>query len=93
MVKHEAKTLDQHFFYRELSEVLFKDVRDLYIQVEAQFTNRHPEDSVGAQIASFCVYSCGLFSVYLVKHPWGKLHVLRTLHGQHTNESQNSMSR
>lgn len=44
-------------------------MRDLYSQVDAQFTDRTPDESVGAQIAAFCVYSCGLFSTYLCKYP------------------------
>lgn len=74
MVEGSNNTLEYHYFYRDLSKVLFKETHELYVQVEAQFTNRQPEDSVGAQIASFCVYSCGLFSVYLVKHPWGRIY-------------------
>lgn len=89
MVQGTNNTVDHHLFYKELSKVLFKDTYELYVQVEAQFTNREPEDSVGAQIASFCVYSCGLFSVYLVKHPWGKLYAtpVEVFYGEHANDS------
>lgn len=52
-----------------MSSDLFRNVRGLYEQIDAQFTNRTPDESVGAQIASFCVYSCGLFSTYLCKYP------------------------
>ncbi|KEZ39365.1 hypothetical protein SAPIO_CDS10063 [Scedosporium apiospermum] len=56
-------------YFSEMSLQLFSNVRDLYAQINAQFTLRTPDESVGAQMASFCVYSCGLFSAYLVKYP------------------------
>lgn len=55
-----------------MSNEIFTNVRYLYEQIDAQFTNRSPDESVGAQIAAFCVYSCGLFSTYLCKYPNSK---------------------
>jgi hypothetical protein len=52
-----------------MSTELFRNVRELFEQIEAQFTSRSPDESVGAQMAAFCVYSCGLFSAYLCKYP------------------------
>lgn len=51
-----------------MSDDLFRNVRELYEQVDAQFSVRSSEEGVGAQMASFCVYSCGLFSTYMVKY-------------------------
>ncbi|KAF5021736.1 hypothetical protein F66182_6237 [Fusarium sp. NRRL 66182] len=62
--------------YRERPQVyvgivhkLFDNVHRLYEQIDAQFTDRSPDESVGAQMAAFCVYSCGLFSIYLCHYP------------------------
>lgn len=63
------KRREKHAFFCDLSKELFRNVRQLYEQVDAQFTDRTPDESVGAQIASFCVYSCGLFSTYICKYP------------------------
>ncbi|KAJ6786287.1 hypothetical protein PWT90_00827 [Aphanocladium album] len=67
----QRKQVNQHKwrFFSDLALDLFRNVRDLYEQIDAQFTDRTPDESVGAQIASFCVYSCGLFSTYLCKYP------------------------
>ncbi|KFG80430.1 hypothetical protein MANI_012958 [Metarhizium anisopliae] len=59
-------------FFTDMSNEIFINVRYLYEQIDAQFTNRSPDESVGAQIAAFCVYSCGLFSTYLCKYPSSK---------------------
>ncbi|KFA81040.1 hypothetical protein S40288_00822 [Stachybotrys chartarum IBT 40288] len=59
----------QHAFFATLSTELFRNVHYLFQQIDAQFSNRSPDESVGAQIAAFCVYSCGVFSAYLCKYP------------------------
>ncbi|KAG5999654.1 hypothetical protein E4U21_006433 [Claviceps maximensis] len=64
----ENDTTKQAFF-QSMSDEIFANVRYLYEQIDAQFTNRSPDESVGAQLAAFCVYSCGLFSTYLCKYP------------------------
>jgi len=56
-------------FYNNISNQIFTNVRDLFEQIEAQFTDRAPDETVGAQIIAFCVYSCALFSTYLYKYP------------------------
>lgn len=56
-----------------MSDEIFANVRYLYEQIDAQFTNRSPDEVVGAQISAFCVYSCGLFSTYLCKYPHSTL--------------------
>ncbi|RKL12401.1 hypothetical protein BFJ68_g7802 [Fusarium oxysporum] len=48
---------------------LFNNVHRLYEQIDAQFTGRSSDESVGAQMAAFCVYTCGLFSIYLWRYP------------------------
>ncbi|KAM0268006.1 hypothetical protein ACHAPA_005354 [Fusarium lateritium] len=48
---------------------LFSNVHRLYQQIEAQFTGHSAHGRVGAQMAAFCVYSCGLFSAYLCRYP------------------------
>ncbi|OAA77629.1 chitinase 1 precursor [Akanthomyces lecanii RCEF 1005] len=65
----QRKETRQQAFFSTLSLDLFRNVHGLYQQIEAQFTDRTPDESVGAQIATFCVYSCGLFSTYLCKYP------------------------
>lgn len=69
VIKPDPKDGQKQAFFAELSKELFRNVRQLYEQVDAQFTDRTPDESVGAQIAAFCVYSCGLFSTYICKYP------------------------
>ncbi|PHH70123.1 hypothetical protein CDD82_7331 [Ophiocordyceps australis] len=69
VIKPDAKDDQKQAFFSGLSRELFRNVRQLYEQVDAQFTDRSPDESVGAQIAAFCVYSCGLFSTYICKYP------------------------
>jgi hypothetical protein len=56
-------------FWSNMSLDLFQNIRRIYEQIDAQFTGRSPEESVGAQMASFCVYTCGNFSTYLARYP------------------------
>ncbi|KPM34051.1 hypothetical protein AK830_g12522 [Neonectria ditissima] len=62
---------DEHrqAYFSNLALELFQNVRRLFDQIDAQFTDRNPDESVGAQMAAFCVYSCGLFSTYLCRYP------------------------
>ncbi|KJZ72576.1 hypothetical protein HIM_08100 [Hirsutella minnesotensis 3608] len=69
VIKPDPKNREKQAFFLDLSKELFRNVRQLYEQVDAQFTDRTPDESVGAQIAAFCVYSCGLFSTYICKYP------------------------
>ncbi|SCB65435.1 unnamed protein product [Fusarium graminearum] len=55
--------------FTKIAYELFSNVRSLYIQIDAQFTGRSSEESVGAQMAAFCVYTCGLLSTYLCCYP------------------------
>ena len=56
-------------YFSEVSLELFDNVRGLFNQIDAQFTGCTPEESVGDQMAAFCVYSWGLFSIYLCRYP------------------------
>lgn len=69
VIQRNAREPRQREFFERMSLDLFRNVRALYEQIDAQFSDRTPDESVGAQIASFCVYSCGLFSSYLCKYP------------------------
>ncbi|KHO00211.1 Zinc transcription factor [Metarhizium album ARSEF 1941] len=69
IIKPDEKDHTKQAFFTSMSDEIFANVRYLYEQIDAQFTNRSPDESVGAQIAAFCVYSCGLFSTYLCKYP------------------------
>ncbi|KAF4501028.1 general repressor of transcription [Fusarium agapanthi] len=55
--------------YDQIACDLFNNVHRLYEQIVAQFTGRSSDESVGAQMAAFCVYTCGLFSIYLWRYP------------------------
>ncbi|KAF5608729.1 general repressor of transcription [Fusarium subglutinans] len=55
--------------YDHIACDLFNNVHRLYEQIVAQFTGRSSDESVGAQMAAFCVYTCGLFSIYLWRYP------------------------
>lgn len=69
IVNLRAKQSAGHAFFSAMSTELFRNVRELFEQIEAQFSSRSADESVGAQMAAFCVYSCGLFSAYLCKYP------------------------
>ncbi|TWU75141.1 hypothetical protein ED733_003197 [Metarhizium rileyi] len=69
IIRPDRKDITKQAFFVSMSNEIFTNVRCLYEQIDAQFTNRSPNESVGAQIAAFCVYSCGLFSTYLCKYP------------------------
>ncbi|CCF33732.1 hypothetical protein CH063_05865 [Colletotrichum higginsianum] len=68
IIKTDEKDPQRRAFFAQMSDDLFRNVRELYEQVDAQFSVRSSEEGVGAQMASFCVYSCGLFSTYLAKY-------------------------
>lgn len=65
----EQKDTEQRLFFTTVSTQLFSNVHKLFEQINAQFTARSPDESVGGQMAAFCVYSCALFSAYLCKYP------------------------
>ncbi|KAK7433173.1 hypothetical protein QQZ08_000104 [Neonectria magnoliae] len=65
----DSKDEQRQTYFSNLSLELFHNVRRLFDQIDAQFTDRSPDESVGAQMAAFCVYSCGLFSTYLCRYP------------------------
>lgn len=65
----QDKPTGPHGFWSTMALELFQNVRDLYDQIDTQFLERLPDESVGAQMASFCVYSCALLTVYLIKYP------------------------
>lgn len=69
VIKRDYKDPARLHFFTTLSSDLFRNVEELFVQIDAQFTDRTPDESVGAQIAAFCVYSCGLFATYLCKYP------------------------
>lgn len=56
-------------FWSNMSLELFKNVKLLYEQIETQFMERAPDDSLGAQMALFCVFSCGHMATYLCRYP------------------------
>lgn len=56
-------------FWSNMSLELFKNVKLLHEQIETQFMERAPDDSLGAQMALFCVFSCGHMATYLCKYP------------------------
>ncbi|KLO85550.1 general repressor of transcription [Fusarium fujikuroi] len=55
--------------FNQIACDLFNNVLRLYEQIDAQFLGRSSDESVGAQMAAFCVYTCGLFSIYLWRYP------------------------
>jgi len=69
IINIEQKDPEQRLFFTTVSTQLFSNVHKLFEQINAQFTARSPDESVGAQMAAFCVYSCALFSAYLCKYP------------------------
>ncbi|ERS99573.1 hypothetical protein HMPREF1624_04778 [Sporothrix schenckii ATCC 58251] len=56
-------------FWRTMSSELFSNVKELFTQIDCWIEEREPGDGTGAQLAIFCVYSCGLMAAYLYKYP------------------------
>jgi hypothetical protein len=69
IINLRTKQAAGHEFFADMSTELFRNVRGMFEQIDVQFSNRAPDESVGAQMAAFCVYVCGLFSAYLCKFP------------------------
>jgi len=55
-------------FWRKMSRDLFMNVKELYEQIDTQYADRGPEEGMGAQMAAFCVYTCGFLACYLCKY-------------------------
>ncbi|KAK0729701.1 hypothetical protein B0H67DRAFT_559408 [Lasiosphaeris hirsuta] len=66
---YEKTDPDTGRFWGAMSLELFKNVKGLFEQIDTQYSDRSPEEGMGAQMASFCVYSCGFLACYLVKYP------------------------
>ncbi|KAL2255295.1 hypothetical protein VTK26DRAFT_3666 [Humicola hyalothermophila] len=64
--KSDPKLTD---FWAKMAHELFRNVYALYEQIETHYAERSPEDGPGAQMAAFCVYSCGFLACYLCKFP------------------------
>jgi hypothetical protein len=59
-------------FFRKMALHLFQRVRFLHTQIKTHFGGPAPPESTGAQMAAFCVYSCGLLACHLCKCPQRK---------------------
>ncbi|KAM5348792.1 hypothetical protein ACJ41O_008615 [Fusarium nematophilum] len=64
-----SKDEQRQTYFANIAHELFFNVRCLFDQINAQFSGRSLDECVGAQMAAFCVYSCGLFSTYLCRYP------------------------
>lgn len=67
MVFPEAAPPDQRSFFSKMALELFGNVHELYKQVDAQFRERQPDESVGAQMAvsfGFQNYPAYLFTYH-----------------------------
>lgn len=69
VINIDTKGPHERTFFTAVATDMFVNVYELFQQIDAQFTGRALEESVGAQITSFCVYVCGLFSTYLCRYP------------------------
>ena len=76
--------------FTKIAYELFSNVRALYTQIDAQFTGRSSDESVGAQMAAFCVYTCGLLSTYLCHYPSSKRSCLSLLGHRKINSFQSA---
>ncbi|KAM0283729.1 hypothetical protein ACHAQH_002318 [Verticillium albo-atrum] len=54
IIHPEPKSQAHRAFFSNLSDELFRNVRDLFEQIDVQFSVRDADESVGAQMASFC---------------------------------------
>lgn len=63
---------DRRDFWHGMSLDLFKNVKELYEQIDSQFQTRTAIDGKGIQMVAFCVYSCGYLACYLHKYPYSK---------------------
>ncbi|KAL2280342.1 hypothetical protein FJTKL_12591 [Diaporthe vaccinii] len=69
MINLDQSDAQLQTFWSNMSLELFKNVKLLYEQIETQFMERAADDSLGAQMALFCVFSCGHMATYLCKYP------------------------
>ncbi|KAK3394123.1 hypothetical protein B0H63DRAFT_36844 [Podospora didyma] len=69
IISHDKSDSTLTPFWARMSLDLFRNVRDLYEQIETQYADRSAEEGMGAQMAAFCVYSCGFLACYLYKYP------------------------
>lgn len=75
-----SKSVHEQAFFAGVAADMFRNVSELYEQIDAQFTGRSVNENVGAQITAFCVYVCGLFSTYACRYPNRKLPFSFRLH-------------
>ncbi|KAK3331041.1 hypothetical protein B0H66DRAFT_466912 [Apodospora peruviana] len=71
---HEMISLDKSdpklaSFWAQMAVELFSNVKALFEQIDTQYVDKSPEEGMGAQMAAFCVYTCGFLACYLCKYP------------------------
>ncbi|KAK4194554.1 hypothetical protein QBC40DRAFT_32621 [Triangularia verruculosa] len=69
MINHDTTDATRARFWSDMAQELFRNIKELYEQIEIQYGDRAPDEGPGAQMAAFCVYTCGFLACYLCKYP------------------------
>lgn len=69
MINHGTSDATLARFWNDMAQELFRNVKELYEQIQIQYGDRAPDEGPGAQMAAFCVYTCGFLACYLCKYP------------------------
>ncbi|KAL2136412.1 hypothetical protein VTI74DRAFT_3846 [Chaetomium olivicolor] len=69
IISHHKSNSDLTAFWTDMAHKLFWNVNALYEQIDTHYADRSPDEGPGAQMAAFCVYSCGFLACYPCKFP------------------------
>ncbi|KAK4125029.1 hypothetical protein N657DRAFT_570301 [Parathielavia appendiculata] len=69
IISHDKSNPDMTAFWGDMARKLFWNVNMLYEQIETHYADKSPEEGLGAQMAAFCVYTCGFLACYACKFP------------------------
>ncbi|KAK4043803.1 hypothetical protein C8A01DRAFT_12763 [Parachaetomium inaequale] len=69
MISHDKSDPDLTAFWADMAHKLFWNVNILYEQIETHYADKSPDEGPGAQMAAFCVYTCGFLACYPCKFP------------------------
>ncbi|KAK4189216.1 hypothetical protein QBC35DRAFT_380927 [Podospora australis] len=69
MLTHDETDPNLSEFWASMALELFRNVEDLFEQVYSQYSGREGNEGTGAQMAAFCVYTCGFLACYPYKYP------------------------
>ncbi|KAK4155157.1 hypothetical protein C8A00DRAFT_42210 [Chaetomidium leptoderma] len=69
IISHDTSDPELTAFWGDMALKLFWNLNTLYDQIETHYSHKSPEEGPGAQMAAFCVYTCGFLACYPCKFP------------------------